>query len=164
MFLDAFNLLTVLYKLDTARQIVHICPAVIGRVYHRTYIIGCLHFCSLGLLGWLPSIFMFLLQCLGLAVFWNYFRMELLRLSVSLNESLHEFKVLQTLAIVYSNSSFIVPYCLTKNLIQIYSLPSREFYNILDPFTSTSGSSFGTSRSKFICVISSMLPCISMLV
>ena len=36
--LDAFNLLTVLYKLDAATEIVHICPAVIERVYHRTYI------------------------------------------------------------------------------------------------------------------------------
>ena len=36
--LAAFNLLTVLYKLDTTTEIVHICPAVIARVYHRTYI------------------------------------------------------------------------------------------------------------------------------
>ena len=36
--LDSFNLLTVLYKLDTTTEIVHVCPAVIGRVYHRTYI------------------------------------------------------------------------------------------------------------------------------
>ena len=36
--LDAFNLLTVLYKLDTAAEIAHICPAIIGRVDHRTYI------------------------------------------------------------------------------------------------------------------------------
>ena len=35
--LDAFNLLTVLYKLYTATEI-HISPAVIGRMYHRTYI------------------------------------------------------------------------------------------------------------------------------
>ena len=35
---NAFNLLTVLCKLDTATKIVHICPVAIGRVYHRTYI------------------------------------------------------------------------------------------------------------------------------
>ena len=36
--LDSFNLLTVLYKLDATREIVHVCPAAIRKLYHRTYI------------------------------------------------------------------------------------------------------------------------------
>ena len=36
--LDAFNLLTVLYKPDTATEIVYVFPAVIRRVHRRTYI------------------------------------------------------------------------------------------------------------------------------
>ena len=59
--LDAFNLLTVLYELDTATEIVHVWPAVIGRVYHRTYVSRLFTlFFSSDLLGWLPSISKFL--------------------------------------------------------------------------------------------------------
>ena len=59
--LDAFNLLTVLYKPDTATEIVHVCPAVIGRVYHKTYISRLFTvFVVWVLLGGLPSISKFL--------------------------------------------------------------------------------------------------------
>ena len=58
--LDAFNLLTVLYKLDTATEIVHICPAVIGRVYNGTYISSLFTFLQFGFVRWLLGVFMFL--------------------------------------------------------------------------------------------------------
>ena len=66
--LDAFNLLTVLYKLDTATVIVHICPAVIGRVHHRTYISRLFTFfvvwvCWVGYLAFLSSFIVLGLSC-----------------------------------------------------------------------------------------------------
>ena len=54
--LDVFNLLTVLYKLDTATWIVHICPAVIGTTGLMS--VSYLHISSLGFLSVLPSISM----------------------------------------------------------------------------------------------------------
>ena len=66
--LDAFNLLTVLYKLDTAIEIVHICPAIIGKVYHRTYISRLFTFfvvsvCWVGYLAFLSSFIVLGLSC-----------------------------------------------------------------------------------------------------
>ena len=56
-----FGCLQFVNSFDTATEIVQLCPAVIGRVYHRTYISRLFtFFCSLGLLGGLPSISMFL--------------------------------------------------------------------------------------------------------
>ena len=57
--LDALNLLTVLYNFNTATEI-RICPAVIGSVYHRTYISRLFTFfvvwvCYMGYLAFLCS-------------------------------------------------------------------------------------------------------------
>ena len=66
--LDAFNLLTVLCKLDAATEIVHICPAVIGRVYYWIYISRLFTFfvvwvCWVGYLVFLRSFIVLGLSC-----------------------------------------------------------------------------------------------------
>ena len=55
-----FGCLQFVNSFDTATEIVQLCPAVIRRVYHRTYISMLFTFFrSLGLLGGLPSMFLY---------------------------------------------------------------------------------------------------------
>ena len=66
--LDAFNLLTVLYELDTAAEIVHVWPAVIARVYHRTCVSRLFTFFLVrvywvGYLAFLSSFIVLVLSC-----------------------------------------------------------------------------------------------------
>ena len=94
-------------------------------------------FYSLGLLGGLPSISSSFMV-LGLSCF-------------------------QSSAIIYSELS-IVPFSLTKNLIQIYSFPSREFIIFLVPLLPFQVVVLGTLGVYSFVFISSMLPCIPILV